>query len=277
MKGHHDPAEVGARIEALLAELRGASDEVAARAETLVSLLVRMYGDGLTRMVEGLDDDTTRRLATDPAVAALLVLHDLHPVGVEERIGEALDRVRPYLGSHAGGVEFLGVGDDGVARLRLQGSCDGCPSSAVTVQMAIEGAILEVAPEVVAVEVEGVVSEPAQTLVSLGPIRRRPRSWVVVERPPPPGVAAAVSVAGLDLMVAAVNGDLYAYAEICPGCGAAISDGSLAGPILTCARCSTGFDLTAAGRSLDGESMLDPIPLLTEDGVTRVSVPEAAA
>ena len=56
-------------------------------------------------------------LADDPLVESLLLLHGLHPLDVDARIQRALDRVRPYLGSHAGGVEYLGVAD-GVARLQ---------------------------------------------------------------------------------------------------------------------------------------------------------------
>ena len=92
-------------------------------------------------------------------MGSLLVLHDLHPDDVTVRVQAALDRVRPYLGSHAGGVTFTGVDDRGVVHLRLEGSCDGCPSSAMTVQNAIEDAILAAAPDVLAVEVEGVVSD----------------------------------------------------------------------------------------------------------------------
>ena len=78
------------------------------------------------------------RLTADPLVEGLLLLHGLHPLDADARIQRALDQVRPYLGSHAGGVQYLGV-TDGVARLRLEGSCHGCPSSTVTVRLAIEG------------------------------------------------------------------------------------------------------------------------------------------
>jgi Fe-S cluster biogenesis protein NfuA len=100
------------------------------------------------------------KLADDDLVGSLLILHELHPYSTEERVGRALDQVRPYLGSHAGGVELLGLGADGVVRLSLRGSCDGCPSSAVTVKLAIERAILDAAPEVRGVEVENLKSEP---------------------------------------------------------------------------------------------------------------------
>ncbi len=112
-------------------------------AEELVGLLVGLYGDGLGQIVAVLRERARpgaamlAKLADDPLVESLLLLHDLHPLDVDARIQRALDRVRPYLGSHAGGVEYLGVAD-GVARLRLEGSCHGCPSSTVTVQLAIK-------------------------------------------------------------------------------------------------------------------------------------------
>ena len=63
-----------------------------------------------------------RGAASDELVAHLLLLHGLHPVPVAERVRGRSDEVRPYLGSHGGGVELLGV-EDGVVRLRLEGSC----------------------------------------------------------------------------------------------------------------------------------------------------------
>jgi Fe-S cluster biogenesis protein NfuA len=97
-----------------------------------------------------------------------LLLHGLHPDSVDARVQGALDRVRPYLGSHAGGIDYLGVDDAGVAHLRLQGSCDGCAGSAATVHSAVERAVLEAAPEVARVEVEGMVEPGAGQLLQIG-------------------------------------------------------------------------------------------------------------
>lgn len=63
--------------------------------------------------------------------------------------------MRPYLGSHGGDVKLLGVAD-GVVRLRLERSCHGCPSSTVTMKLAVEKAIAEAAPEIARIAVEGV-------------------------------------------------------------------------------------------------------------------------
>ena len=68
---------------------------------------------------------------------------------------------------------------DGVVRLRMQGSCHGCPSSAMTLKNAIEEAIYATAPDVAAIEVEGVVEPPVHAaalfpIVTLDPRLRDP-------------------------------------------------------------------------------------------------------
>jgi Fe-S cluster biogenesis protein NfuA len=146
---------VGERIEQLLGEFSGADAELA---EDLVHTLLEFYGAGLARIVQVVDRPLLDRLAEDDHIRGLLVLHDLHPRSTHERVTEALDKVRPYLGSHAGDVEFVEIAD-GVLRLRLRGTCDGCPSSTVTAKYAIERVVREAAPEISDVVVEGVVEE----------------------------------------------------------------------------------------------------------------------
>jgi Fe-S cluster biogenesis protein NfuA len=98
-------------------------------------------------------------------------VHDLHPVDVETRVRHALEEVRPYLGSHGGDVELLGVAD-GVARLRLAGTCNGCPSSTVTLQNAIEEAIMRAAPDLERIDAEGVAEpSPQPALVQIGSLQ----------------------------------------------------------------------------------------------------------
>ncbi|GAA0855456.1 NifU family protein [Streptosporangium amethystogenes subsp. fukuiense] len=184
----HDIRVTGDRVEALIADLGTLSDAVTrAKAEDLVRALVELYGAGLERVVEIVTEteaaEVLRRLVGDPLVSGLLVLHDLHPLSTVERVREALDGVRPYLGSHEGGVELLGVGEDGIVRLRLEGTCHGCPSSRLTVTDAIERAIGQAAPEVSGVEVEGVTDDRSELLQIQ---RRAPGPCPVPERAPAP-------------------------------------------------------------------------------------------
>lgn len=185
----HDVRATGDRVEALIADLGALSDAVTrAKAEDLVRALVELYGAGLERVVEIVTEagaaEVLGRMVGDPLVSGLLILHDLHPLSTAERVRDALDTVRPHLGSHEGGVELLGVGEDGVVRLRLEGTCQGCPSSLLTVTDAIERAIAQAAPEVAGVEVEGVSGgRPGMLQIQ----RRPPGPCPVPTQTPVPG------------------------------------------------------------------------------------------
>jgi Fe-S cluster biogenesis protein NfuA len=150
-----DVQERVARVETLLGEI-----EDDPRAAEAVQAIVELYGEALARLMTGADP------VQDELVSQLLLVHDLHPIDVETRVRNALEEVRPYLGSHGGDVEFLGV-VDGVARLRLAGTCNGCPSSTVTLKNAIEEALLRAAPDLERIEAEG-VAEPAPALLQIG-------------------------------------------------------------------------------------------------------------
>jgi Fe-S cluster biogenesis protein NfuA len=161
-----DVRAAGDRIEELFDRLQSTADpRTLATAEELLRSVSLLYGSGITRMV-GLTLQRSPALMDafvgDELVASLLLAVGVHPDSLASRVEGALERVRPFLGAHGGDVELLGVDDgEGVVHLRLLGSCDGCPSSAVTLQTAVEGAIYESAPEVVRIEVDQPDPEPA--------------------------------------------------------------------------------------------------------------------
>jgi Fe-S cluster biogenesis protein NfuA/nitrite reductase/ring-hydroxylating ferredoxin subunit len=280
---------VGEQVEELLAALRAGNGDPAAIADELVRLLVGLYGDGLARIVEILTDEGApgqaiwARLAEDPLTENLLLLHDLHPLGTDARVQRALDQVRPYLGSHAGGVVYLGV-TDGVARLRLEGSCHGCPSSTVTVRLAIEGAVLDAAPEISEVVVEGMTAPPEPTLLQIG---TRPTDtpqhdnggWVTLPNiGPPSSRPVTASAAGTTVLVCAVRGTLYAYRDGCAACGSPLAGGVMEREHLTCPACGARFNVRLAGQGVDDEALrLDPLPLLADSSGVRVALPAAMA
>jgi Fe-S cluster biogenesis protein NfuA/nitrite reductase/ring-hydroxylating ferredoxin subunit len=279
MSEARDLRAVGSRIEELLGQIRATGDPGTAElAEEVVRLVVELYGAGLERTVELAGPQALDRLVEDELVAGLLVLHDLHPKDTETRVVEALDQVRPYLGSHAGGVELLGVDTDGVVHLRLEGSCDGCPSSTMTVKLAIERAIEEAAPEVTAVEVENLTREKEPQLLQIQPLRRE---WEVVDGLDglEPGRLTAVEVAGAGVVVCSVGGELYAYRDRCPSCGAGLAGtAALDDGVLACGSCRERFDVRLAGRGIDRPELhLVPLPLLAGDGRVRLAVGSGAS
>jgi Fe-S cluster biogenesis protein NfuA len=163
-----DPRQFQARLErldTLLGELERFTDPgVLTRVREIVQAILDLHGVGLERLLEIVADKGEAgsaildACARDDVVSGLLLLHNLHPLDLEARLHQALEGVRPYLRSHGGNVELLGV-EDGVVRLRLQGSCHSCPSSALTMQQTIEEAIYGKAPEVTAIEVEGLPAD----------------------------------------------------------------------------------------------------------------------
>ncbi len=311
-----DAGAVAARIDELLgtfdsAEAPGARET----AEELVRSVVAFYGEGLSRIVEILrerdeeGDEFVRALAADDLVAGLLGLHDLHPVPITERVARALESVRPYLGSHSGDVDLLGIDDDGVVNLRLRGSCDGCPSSAVTVKLAIENAIRSAAPEVADIAVEG-MAEPGSG--AAGPGGRPLLPVVTADAPGAPGTDGAVhgttpqtaaagdggaqwvtvdalgelpagSVTSIragahPITVCNVDGSLYAYRDRCAACGGVLEGARLDGSTLSCPTCRERFDVHLAGRGETRPGLhLAPLPLLSGDGAVHIALPAEVA
>lgn len=256
-----------ARLDALIGELEGLAEPARATAMEVVSALLEVYGDGLRRILGALDAAVAEAVADDEVVGQLLLVHDLHPVDLETRVARALDEVRPYLRSHGGDVELLGVGG-GEARVRLDGSCDGCPSSAATLKLAIEDAILRAAPELERVAAEGapaVVAEPGGDWIAAGPLRETGPAGTLLR-----------DVAGEPLLFVRLDDELFAYRSPCPGCGASLRDATLLMGDLLCGGCGGRYDVRGAGRGRDGAAGLEPVPLLAaEDGTVRVALQAA--
>jgi Fe-S cluster biogenesis protein NfuA len=152
------------RLESLIEESGRLADPAArALAREMVQTILDFHGAAVAELLEGIaargEEGVAliHNLATNKLVSSLLLLYGLHPLCLETRVQQALESVRPFLKSHGGGVELLGVAD-GVIRLRLQGSCHGCPSSSTTFKLAIEEAIVAAAPDAAAIEIEGVVT-----------------------------------------------------------------------------------------------------------------------
>ena len=256
--------DVGSRVQELVARVEALDDPSAREtAQELLDALLELYGEGLERIVAALNEagaagEALRtRLAEDGVVSSLLMIHGLHPVPLETRVSAALDRVRPYMESHGGGVEVLSLEDD-VLRLRLHGSCDGCPASASTLELAIKQELEEAAPDLLGIEVEGLVEQPrtfsgsALPLVSDGNGSSSPPvpAWTTLDFDAPAGdEATRATVNGTRLLIANVGGSLLAYRDACAACRSPLVHGALEGGILTCPSCGSASRSRSRGVS----------------------------
>jgi Fe-S cluster biogenesis protein NfuA/nitrite reductase/ring-hydroxylating ferredoxin subunit len=258
------------------------------RVEELLRVVLDLYTGGLERILAVVSEQGAsaerllQQLTDDQLVASLLVLHGLHPEDLRSRVQKALVQVRPYLGSHGGDIEIVDADThSGVVRLRMKGSCDGCPSSALTVKLAVEGAIRELAPEVTSIEVEGISDTPPEPARiadrHLRPVEPR---WVKLELGESSELErlTAREVAGTRILLCRVEGRLYAYRDACPGCGSPLVRGRIVGVALTCPTCSRRYDVRHAGSSLENEDLhLAPIPLLERETGIEIALGGAAA
>jgi Fe-S cluster biogenesis protein NfuA/nitrite reductase/ring-hydroxylating ferredoxin subunit len=277
-----DLAREGQRIQELVEKIGALHDPAARRMlqECLESVL-SFYGHGLERILGviekiGPDGEKAREaLIDDPGVRGLLLIHGLHPISLEARLTEALDKVRPYMESHGGNVELLSLEND-YAKLRLVGHCKTCPSSTVTLELAVRAAIEEACPDLAGFEVEGIQNDAGSVekddfehVPGTGPI------WTRIEN------ASEITNDNFliirpeteSILVCRVDDQLYAYRDHCPACNLPLHLGEIINGVIKC-NIGHGFNVKRAGVSTDKEGMhLDPLPLLTQvDGTAKVAI-----
>ena len=289
-----------AHVDTLVGELQQLPDPASrALVEELLSTVLDLHGEALSRMLDALGprgdpeaDRLLERMAADDLIRGVLLLHGLHPMNLRSRVEGALESVRPYMRSHGGGVELVDVSGDTV-RIRLQGHCQGCPSSIVTLKLAVEKAIYEAAPDVAAIEVLGAPDAPSSApqmagLVSL-PIVNSPGLPSAARSSVPPSgewvtLAARAShiddgsvlktKAGKDaVLIARAGGVFYAYVAACPACAGVMERAALDGAQLVCDLCGARYDIRRAGAGIESGFRIEPLPLLEESGVLRIAIP----
>ena len=69
-------------------------------------------------------------------------------MSLKEKVEKALEKVRPSLRADGGDVELIEVTEDGIVKVKLQGTCRGCPMSQMTLKLGIERTLKKEIPEV---------------------------------------------------------------------------------------------------------------------------------
>ncbi|MGH7848438.1 MAG: NifU family protein [Candidatus Binatia bacterium] len=275
------------RIEELIQTIEAASDpNLRADALELIRSLMGLHGTSLDRMMESIAQageagrSILESFASDEAIASLLLVYGLHPVDIEARVKRALDKVRPYLNSHGGSVELLAI-DQQVVKLRLKGTCNGCPSSRITIKLAIEQAIYETAPDAAGIEVEGLVEpEPRLAKVANGDgVSHENTQSVAWEKVSgldslASGAARLVQVDGRTILFCRLGETFYAYAAFCTACKEKLVNHDLQAGAIVCPACGRRYDAVRAGRALDQENIhLEPFPILGTSAEMKIALP----
>ena len=259
-----------AELDTLIDTLERDGDE---RALMLLQLIDAVHRPGLELIVAGDHEH--------PVAQALLSMYDL--VALDERIEveEALDEIRPYIESHGGGLELLDV-EDGVVHVRMSGSCNGCAGSAITLRRGVEEILrerYEGFKEVVAHEPEGAEQQNGNgtgpTLLQIEGLHKPVFEEVAKLADLPPGQITAVEVDDKSILLANIEGEAYAFWNVCPTDERSPLDGGrLAGAALVCPWHNCAYD-ARSGKRVDDRPQ-DPglavVPVAIRDGVIEVAV-----
>jgi Fe-S cluster biogenesis protein NfuA/nitrite reductase/ring-hydroxylating ferredoxin subunit len=303
------------RVERLGVVLERLADhpdpEVRAAVADLVDGIRWLHAEGLQRLTGLLaeEPDRFRRALDDPQISNLLLLYDLVVVDERERAQEALESMRPYMREHGGEVELLGV-TEGVVRLRLLGSCHGCPSSTATLRQGIERTLAERLPGFHGLEVEGeglpnvgsaardrrdarigkarsaepVSFVPLERLLELekrvaearGGEERSPAPAQEAELGPldalPSGVLHGLLHDNYPILLLRTGGNVRAYQNTCPGTLLPLHLGTLEDGVVTCPWHGCRFDVATGRRQAAEGPPLHPLDVCVEGGQVRVRI-----
>ena len=186
---YHD---VMPRVGELFDELMTHPDAaVRDRVEEMMDLFDVFHREGLGRLVEMIrawrGEIFLESVAGDDVTGYFLAAYDFgespddrDAAAAADAVDAALEELRPMIESHGGMITVEEI-KDGVVRLQMMGSCDGCPSSAATLTGGLEEALLRHWPnfrrlEVIEPGVEeapAAMPEPEPVLLKIG---RKPTS-----------------------------------------------------------------------------------------------------
>jgi nitrite reductase/ring-hydroxylating ferredoxin subunit/Fe-S cluster biogenesis protein NfuA len=289
------PQQAERSLEALVGDLAGLEkiiegwDDPSHRqtVQALRTTLEQIQAGAFRRLIKTVKEsgpegfEALKAAVGDPWVFNVLTYHGILRApspSIEDRVRKALDEVRPTLASHEGDCELVAVEPPEV-KIRLLGSCDGCISSADTVRLGIEKAVVDAVPEIERITVVA----NANALVQIGRGKDQGPAESPFARPyvdaaaleaVPVGDVLAVELDEVSVLLTRTRGgEVRAYPNACTHLGMPLDDGELKDGVLTCRYHGFRY-LLASGECLTAPDIQLPVyPTEIADGRVRVQVP----
>ena len=267
-------------------------EQVRNHVRALVYTMLDLHHGALQRIVEIVSvqpdgDATLQELVRDELVQAVLMVHELLPYSIEERIEKALETAREQLRTYGAGVEIVSV-NNGVALLKLMGSSATANVSTSILKAEIEHAVHAVAPDLLDIEYEDTIARlPDVKPVNLVQILPRKTTEKVSSKytlmpiiradQVPINELRIVETGEINLLMCNVAGTIYAFQNACAHENLSLEKGLLEGGILTCPCHGHQFDVRQRGRCVTEPSLrLEPLTVKLENNVVKVALPKMA-
>lgn len=180
----------------------------------------------------------------DEVVYAVLRHLEIIKPSLHERVEQALESVRPYLGTHGGNVELVEITPPETVTIRLLGACDGCPASGLTLSEGVEKAIKEYCPEITTIKKArgGMTAKPVDTsngvpVHFVSPFANsKDEGWeyaALFDEVPESNIMV-VTVAGNEVLLSRFDDKVTCYQNACAHLGMPLDMGEIRDGILTC-------------------------------------------
>ena len=282
--------ELAQRVDDAVAALDGLEPEARKVAEELQAAVEAVHRAGLVSIVRAMRADERARpvlfeIVDDPVVHLLLSLHGIVRPDPVTHANQVLDSVRPQLHSHGGDVALVRI-EDSTAFVRLEGACNGCSMSSVTLRNLVEDALVQGVPAITKVEV--VAAEPSPTLIPVESLRigRDPAAEGWARLGPAADVPVdEISVATLssgmfnggrsvEVIVVNLGQRLSAYRNECAHEALPLNEAvlDLSNGTLTCPWHGFCFDATSGECLSAPGAQLEQLPVRIDDGDVWVRV-----
>jgi len=269
----------------------------------LVQIILALHREALRRILTSFDslpekEEILACVAADDVTRSILHIHGLLPTDLRTRVISALDEFRPYLISQGCDVELLTV-ENGIANMRLIRSGKGAPPIS-TLTMEIEKALIEAAPELLGIEIEGIAEQieaTAKAAAYLGsllpgkngaskpanlvqikrekPVEKHEGKWVSVVRSLTfeENSFKIINYADIDVLVSNIDGDFQAFRNSCAVENQPLDDAVFETPMLVCSCHGYHYDLGRRGKCVEvADARLESLPLKIEDGKVKIAI-----
>ncbi|WP_155948834.1 NifU family protein [Mycobacterium sp. URHB0044] len=280
--------ELAKRVDDATQALQKLDPSARAVAEELKGSIEAIHRAGLVTIVRRMRADEAARqvlfdLVDDPVVHLLLSLHEIVRPDPMTQAKKALDAVRPQLQGHGGDVSLVRI-EDGIAFVRLQGACNGCSMSSVTLRNLVEKALVESVSSVTGIEV--LPNEPEPTLISAESLFSSPRlpeeGWADAGRVTdvPDGDLTVLELTApntnqaVSVLIVSLNEKLSAYVNECAHEAAPMDNAVLdaTNGTLTCPWHGFCYDAESGECLSSPAAQLEQLPLRVDDGQIWIRV-----